>query len=160
MMPFLHFLRVALLLELALGSLCAAESVVDFGSFAVVLPDGYTDHDQHGIDSRSGYITIKNKPFKIEYDSSAWDGSPKRLSRFFTEDMLDAMIYYERTEDDQVPNCLIVALRPNAPGKPIVTLWVLGLGWLDIHTSDKTEVSDALAALRAIKVTKARSSKP
>ena len=159
MIPSLHFLRAALLLQLAVSSVRAAESVVDFGSFALTVPDGYVDHDQHGIDSRSGYITIKNKPFKIEYNSFAWDPSPKTLSRF-PEDMLDAMIYYERTQDDQVPACLIVSLRPNAPGKPIVTLWVLGLGWFDIHTSDKTEVSDAIAALRAIKVMKPRGAKP
>ena len=158
-MPFFHVLRAALLLQLALPSVCAAESVVDFGSFAVVLPDGYTDHDQHGIDSRSGYIAIKNQPFKIEYDSFAWDAYPKTLGGFPPE-MLDALIYYERLQDDQVPACITVSLRPNVPGKPIVALWALGLGSLEIHTSDKAEVKDAIALIRAIKITKPRDAKP
>jgi hypothetical protein len=81
MMPFSRLLRAAFLLQLAAGSICAAESVVEFGSYTLTLPDGYTNHDGHGMDSRTGYITIKNKPFKIEYDTFD-EGGPTTLSGF------------------------------------------------------------------------------
>jgi hypothetical protein len=158
MMPFSHLLRAAFLLQLAAGSMCAAESVVDIGSFTLTLPDGYTNHDEHGMDSRTGYITIKNKPFKIEYDTFD-EGGPTTLSGF-GEDMLDAMIYYELTQEDQVSACITASLRRHVPGKPIVTLWVRGLASFNIQTSDKAELKDAVAVLRAIKVTKRRDARP
>ena len=110
------------------------------------------------MDSRTGYITIKNKPFKIEYDTFD-EGGPTTLSGF-GEKMLDAMIYYEVTQEDQVSACITAELRPNLPEKPIVTLWVRGLAGFKIQTSDKAEVKDAVAVLRAIKVTKRRDQKP
>jgi hypothetical protein len=158
MMPFSHLLTAAFLLQFAAGSICAAESVVDIGSFRLTLPDGYTNHDEHGMDSRTGYITIKDKLFKIEYDTFD-EGGPTTLSGF-GEDMLDAMIYYELTQEDQVSACITASLRPNVPEKPIVTLWVRGLASFNIQTSDKAEVKDAVTVLRAIKVTKPRGAKP
>ncbi len=70
------------------------------------------------------------------------------------------MIYYERAQDDEVSTHITAESRLNGPGKPIVTLWVIGLADFAIQTSDKSQVKDAVAVLRAIKVTKARDAKP
>ena len=158
MMPFLRILLLFVLFSITGSSAPAADSVVDFGSFTLTLPKGYSDHPARGIDSRIGNISIKNQPFKIDYDTEGWGEGPKKFSSF-PKEMLDCTIYYERTQDDPVPTCITAWLHPNLPEKPIVTLWVLGMGSFDIQTSGRSEVQNAVALLRSIKIAKSPNSK-
>ncbi len=164
MKPFLSTLFAVALLHLA-TPVHASESVVDFGSFALTLPDGYTDNPGRGIDSRVGEITFKGKPFKLHYDDYGWrQGAPAvtKLSEFH-KDMLDSLIYFERIQDDPVSTCIRAWFHSNDPARryPIVTLDVLAVGAsFSIQLNSKADVKDAIEVLRAIKVTKPKASKP
>ena len=132
----------------------AAESIANFVTCTLILPDGYTYRPGRGIDSDVGDITIDNKPFKIRYDDYGWDERPKKLSEW-PKDRLDSVIYYERVPENPASTFIVAWLHPSAPTKPIVSLSVFGLSF-SIQTAGMTEMKDAIAVLRAIKITNAK----
>lgn len=154
-MLLLRFLFTTAILHLASGSILAGESVLHFGVAVLTLPGGYIDNPGGGTDSREGDIAILGKSFKIHYDDFGRGGGPTKLSEF-SKESLDSIFYYERVQDDPLPTCIYAWIHPNVPGKPIVTLEVLGVQDFHIQLSKKSDLQKAIQVLRAIKITKAR----
>jgi hypothetical protein len=144
----------------------AGEAAVVFGSFSLILPDGYTDNPRRGIDSRVGDITIRGKQFKIPYDDFGWGRDERPVTKLsdFDKGVLDGLIYYERIQDDPIATCITAWYHPSdhARRHPIVSLDVLGVrgASFSIQLDSKTAVRDAVEVLRAIKVTKNNVSAP
>ena len=145
---------IGILLYSAVPGAVAANSTVDFGQFALELPDGYEDRPARGIDSAVGEIVVVGKSFQFHYDSITWGKGPTKLSEF-PKGTLDTIIYYEALEDSSVPACIIGYADLRDPKNIYVSLEILGANaQFSVVLPNKADLQQAVATLRMIKVSK------